>query len=93
MRRKYKVFGRGSIRWLEATNHDGSPNNHILAYMRIWQTQQIMVIHNLSDKPQKFVLNISPEISWIDVFGNAVNYTDKDHSIVMESMQFFWIKL
>jgi maltose alpha-D-glucosyltransferase/alpha-amylase len=92
-RKQYKAFGRGTIRWLDATNHDGSPNPHILAYMRIWQTQQILVIQNLSDIPEKFVLNISPEIAWVDLLGSKVKYTDQDHSIEMKGLDYYWIKL
>jgi maltose alpha-D-glucosyltransferase/alpha-amylase len=93
MRKRYKAFGRGSIQWIGAAVPDGKVNKHILAYIRKWQTQQIFIIQNLSSEIQTFKLNLQPEISWIDMFGNHANYNEKELSLTMKGHEYLWLKL
>lgn len=92
-RKKYKAFGRGSIQWVSATLPNGETNKHILAYIRKWQTQRILIIQNLSSETQTFKLNILPEISWIDMFGTYANYNEKELSLTMKPFEYLWLKL
>ncbi len=92
-RKKYKAFGRGSIFWIDAKNLNGSDNNHVLVYIRKWKSQRILIIQNLSDQTQTFGLNILPEISWIDMFGNKAKYNEKEQAMTMNPFEYLWVKL
>lgn len=53
IRKKYPVFGRGSITFLGAENHS------ILAYIRKSESQTVLVVNNLSQYPQPVELDLS----------------------------------
>ncbi len=93
IRKKHKAFGRGSIFWIDAFNPDKSKNEHILSYIRKWETQRILIIQNLSPVKQTFKMSMLPEISWTDMFGNSVNYDEKDQLITLEGHGYLWMKL
>jgi maltose alpha-D-glucosyltransferase/alpha-amylase len=93
MRKKYKAFGRGSIFWVDALNPDKSKNEHILSYIRKWDTQRILIIQNLSPEKQTFRMSMLPEISWTDMFGNKAQHDEKDQLLSLEGYAYLWIKL
>ena len=93
MRKKYKAFGRGSIFWVDALNPDKTRNDHILAYIRKWEAQRILIIQNLSPGKQTFQMSMLPEISWTDLFGNSVDYNEQDQLITMDGYGYLWMKL
>ncbi|MCF8364659.1 MAG: alpha-glucosidase C-terminal domain-containing protein [Bacteroidales bacterium] len=93
IRKQYKAFGRGSIQWIGAAYPDGKVDKHILAYIRKWSTQRLLIIQNLSSETQTFKLNILPEISWIDMFGNYADYNEKELSLTMKPFEYLWLKL
>ncbi len=93
-KRKYHpTFGRGSIFWLETHQTNGKINDHILAFIRKWQEEGLLILHNLSDKPQTFRLSIQPEINWTDMFGNDVDYNELEQTITMQPLTYYWIKM
>ncbi len=92
-RKKYKAFGRGDILWVDAYDEDNNPDTHILAYIRKWQTQRILVIHNLLGEERKFKLKILAEISWTDMFGKHAVYDDQQQMLTMQAYEYLWIKL
>jgi len=93
IRRKYKTFGRGSIYWLDGLKEDGSINGRILAYIRKYKSQRLMVVQNLSRRSQTFKLKILSEISWFDLFGKQAAYDDKSQTLTMKPYEYLWIRL
>ena len=93
IRKKYKAFGRGDILWVDAYDEDGRPDEHILAYIRKWRTQSILVVQNLLGEERKFKLRILAEISWIDLFGKHAIYDDQQQMLTMQAHEYLWIKL
>ncbi|KYQ93335.1 Alpha amylase family protein [Tieghemostelium lacteum] len=49
-RRKHISFGHGSFKWVN------SENPRVIAYMRICGIDRMLIVHNLSDKPQSATL-------------------------------------
>ena len=92
-RKKYKAFGRGDIFWVDTKNGAGNPNEHILAFIRKWETQRILVIHNLSGESQTFRLSMLPEINWTDVFGTEAKYNELDQMLTIRPWGYLWMKL
>jgi maltose alpha-D-glucosyltransferase / alpha-amylase len=93
LRKQYKAFGRGSLTFIGAAGSDGKVNKHILAYLRKYATRRILVIQNLSSESQTFKMNIQPEISWIDMFGNEGNYDEIKQHLTMKPYEYLWLKL
>ncbi len=93
MRKKYKAFGRGSMFWIGAASADGKTNKQILAYIRKWETQRILIVQNLSPEAQTVKLNIQPEITWIDMFGHHADYNEKHQMLTLKGFEYLWIKL
>lgn len=48
MRKQFKAFGRGSIDFVDVTNHGGEPLDQVLAYFRQTPSEKLLVIQNLS---------------------------------------------
>jgi maltose alpha-D-glucosyltransferase / alpha-amylase len=55
-RQEYPVFGRGGIDWIEITDEQGNHYDEVLAYIRTYGRQQVLVLHNLSDTPVTFII-------------------------------------
>ncbi len=92
-RKKYKAFGRGSIYWVDTRGTDGKSNHHILAFIRKWNAQRMLILHNLSESSQTFRLSMLPEINWTDIFGTEAKYDEKNQMLTMRPFGYLWIKL
>lgn len=57
VRNGMKVFGRGTIEFVDAANADGSKNGKVLAYERKYNDETIIVVQNLSEEPQQVAFN------------------------------------
>jgi maltose alpha-D-glucosyltransferase/alpha-amylase len=44
-----KVFGRGKLQWVEAKTADGSAAGFVLAFKRVYDDEEWLVVHNLSE--------------------------------------------
>jgi len=91
-RKQYTAFGRGSIEWLEVTEKNGLVNNHIMAYIRKWENQKLLIIHNLADQEQTFRLNLLVEIGQHDLFGKKIVFDKKTGEISMKPLDYIWIR-
>ena len=92
-RKQYAAFGRGSIEWLDTKDTAGVPNNHIMAYTRSWNDQKLLILHNLSDKPQTFHLAFEGEPAETDLFGKKIAFDKKTGEMAMKPLDYLWIKL
>jgi maltose alpha-D-glucosyltransferase / alpha-amylase len=93
VRKQHKAFGRGSMTHTGVANPDGKVNKHILAYIRKYENQRILVINNLSSATQTFKIHVQPEISWIDLFGATGDYDEKKQYLTMPPYAYLWLKL
>jgi maltose alpha-D-glucosyltransferase / alpha-amylase len=67
VRKRYPVFGRGSIEFLRPTNEK------ILAYTRSYEKKTVLLVHNLADSTQPVQLDLKRfrGASPIEMFGNT----------------------
>jgi maltose alpha-D-glucosyltransferase/alpha-amylase len=93
VRKQHHAFGRGSLTHTGVAGPDGKVNKHILAYIRKYQNQRILVINNLSSAAQTFKIHVQPEISWIDLFGTPGDYDEKKQYLTMPPYGYLWLKL
>lgn len=91
IRKKYKAFGRGSIKFLKPQNFK------ILAYIREYQDEQILCIVNLAKTAEFFELSLSEfeGKELIEIFGKNVFPKTHHHKYVfiMQPYSFFWFEI
>lgn len=91
VRQSSKVFGNGSIEFLYPANH------RILAYVRHFENETVLVVNNLSSAAQaveldlrRFKGNILIEMAGKNVFPRV---SDLPYLLTLGSYQFFWFRL
>lgn len=91
VRKRYKAFGRGTIKFLKPYNH------RILAYLRQYEGEQILCIVNLAKTAEFFDLDLDEfeGKELIEVFGQKVFPKTQKHKYVfiMEPYSFFWFEI
>jgi maltose alpha-D-glucosyltransferase/alpha-amylase len=86
------AFGRGGIQWLEISDENGARFNQVLSYIRSYGRQQILVLHNLSDKPVTFLLPESMEIEQdYDLLGKEIDLLESIFRL--KPLDYQWILL
>src|SRR5207237_8330484 len=91
IRKRYPVFGRGAIEFLH-------PNNlAVLAYLRCYEGQTILVVNNLSRFVQPVELDLSnfEGSTPIELFGETVfpRITDNPYFLSLGPHTFYWFLL
>jgi maltose alpha-D-glucosyltransferase/alpha-amylase len=91
VRKSTKVFSRGSIEFLRPSNH------RVLAYVRQWDDQKILVVNNLSSSAQAVELdlaqykgNVPIEMSGRNLFPRI---GDLPYLLTMGSYESYWFRL
>jgi len=92
-RKKYNVFGRGNITWIDARKPEGTVNESVMAYIRKWKNQQLLIVQNLSSQPQDCRLKFQPEIVWTDIFGKQGNYNEKTQVLTLKPWEYLWVEV
>src|SRR5262245_54804807 len=91
MRKRYKAFGRGTLEFLYPDNH------RVLAFIRRYQDEVILVIANLSRFVQYAALDLSAfkGTAPIELFGRAQfpNITDSRYVLTLGPHSFYWFLL
>ena len=90
-RNAFKVFSRGSIEFLDLTNH------RVLAYVRCLGTEQVLVVNNLSSSAQAVELNLRSYKGYIpiEMFGRNLfpRIGELPYLLTLGPYQFFWFRL
>lgn len=91
LRKRYKAFGHGSIEFLQPDNRK------ILAFLRRYQGEIILVVANLSHLAQQTVLDLSQFNGWrpVDLFGRIefTPVTDGKYYFTLSPYAFYWFSL
>jgi maltose alpha-D-glucosyltransferase/alpha-amylase len=91
IRKRYPVFGRGTIEFLHPANLA------VLAYLRCDEHQTILVVNNLSRFVQPVELDLSPYLGSapVEVFGETVfpRITEAPYFLSLGPHTFYWFRL
>ena len=91
LRKRYRAFGRGSIEFLQPENRK------ILAFVRRFEAETILVIANLSRYPQPVQLDLSEfkQSNPVELFGGThfPAITDKPYFLTLNPHAAFWFLL
>ena len=90
-RKKYKAFGRGSIKFIKPKN------NKILAYIREYEDEKILCIVNLAKTAEFFELDLSKYRSCklVEIFGHSEfpKIEGEKYVFMMQAHSFFWFEM
>ena len=91
IRRRHKVFGRGSLEFL---SHG---NRRVVAYLRRLQDQIVLIVNNLSRYPQAVELDLSPFAGMIPVEMTGKSafpaIGDRPYAVTLGPHGFYWLDL
>jgi maltose alpha-D-glucosyltransferase/alpha-amylase len=90
MRKRLNMFGRGEMEFLESTNAK------VLAFVRTFEKQRIIVVANLSQFSQATVLNLADykgcDITEVFSQNRFMNVTESDYPITLGPYGYFWFQ-
>jgi maltose alpha-D-glucosyltransferase / alpha-amylase len=90
-RNAFRVFSRGSIEFLNPSNH------RVLAYVRRLGEEKVLVVNNLSSSAQAVELDLQPYKGHIpiEMFGRNLfpRIGDLPYLLTLGPYQFFWFRL
>jgi maltose alpha-D-glucosyltransferase / alpha-amylase len=91
VRKSTKVFSRGSIEFLRPSNH------RVLAYVRQYEDEKILIVNNLSSSAQAVELDLSPHKGSIPIEMSGRNLFprigDLPYLMTMGPYQSYWFRL
>jgi maltose alpha-D-glucosyltransferase / alpha-amylase len=71
-RSRYKCFGRGIIEWVDVKDDSGNKKNEILAFVRQYKEERVLVLNNLSNKDQWIHIPDLPPLLLHDILGQEI---------------------
>ena len=91
VRKSTKVFGAGTIEFLEPANH------RVLAYVRQLQNEKVLIVNNLSSAAQAVELDLRKYKGHvlIEMFGKNIfpRIGDANYLLTLGPHQFFWFRM
>lgn len=91
IRKLYPVFGRGSLKFIKGNNH------HIVAYVREYQGQTVLILNNLSPSAQPVELDLTflAGTTPVEMLGNQ-SFPEiglQPYFFSLSPYSFFWFRL
>jgi maltose alpha-D-glucosyltransferase/alpha-amylase len=91
VRRSSRVFSRGTIAFLTPANH------RVLAYLRTYEREQVLVVNNLAGSVQAVELDLRSLAGLvpIEMFGNSVfpRIGELPYLLTLGPYDFYWFRL
>ena len=91
IRKKYPVFGRGSLKFVACENR------RVVAYLRQTEEQVVLIVNNLSACGQPALLDLRTFVGMVptELFGNTEfpPIRDEPYHLSMSPHSFFWFRL
>jgi maltose alpha-D-glucosyltransferase/alpha-amylase len=91
LRKQYKAFGRGTLEFLQTSNH------RVAAFVRRYEEETILVIANLSRFAQPVTLNLTEfhELTPVEMFGRTdfPCITDSPYTLTLGPSSFYWFSM
>ncbi len=87
IRKQHPAFGRGTFAWLDAGT------NAVAAYRRAYERDRVVLVHNLSDRPQPIELAV-PSEGWMDLHTESrikPKPAGESQHVLLEPYQFLWL--
>lgn len=98
-RKQRSAFGRGDIKWRQATDLNGEPLDEILVYERAYKNERILVVQNLSPETRKVNIPdiISTDSYWLEnaeeLLGQEIITDGSGNTFNLPPYGYYWILL
>jgi maltose alpha-D-glucosyltransferase/alpha-amylase len=91
VRKTSRVFGRGTVRFFDPRNH------RVLAFLREWEDEKVLVVANFASTPQVGELELSSLEGAvpIEMFGGSIfpRIGVQPYMFTLSPYAFFWLRL
>jgi maltose alpha-D-glucosyltransferase/alpha-amylase len=91
VRNAFRVFSRGTIQFLNPSNH------RVLAYVRQFEGETVLVVNNLSNSAQAVELDVQRYKGFvpIEMFGRNLfpRFGNLPYLLTLGPYQFYWFQL
>jgi maltose alpha-D-glucosyltransferase/alpha-amylase len=91
LRKRFKAFGRGNVEFLQPENRQ------VLAFLRRYDQETILVVANLSHLAQQIKLDLAQFTGWrpVDLFGRTqfAPISDSGYYFTLSPYGFYWFSL
>jgi maltose alpha-D-glucosyltransferase/alpha-amylase len=91
-RNKTKVFGRGKLQWLDAETPDGPAAGFVLAFKRVYDDEDWLVVHNLTGNEQIVIIPQLDNVKAFDVLSDT-NLVFHSGKIILPPYAYRWFKI
>jgi len=88
-RKDYKVFGRGSLTFIDINDSQNNTATNVLAYIREYENEKVLVINNLSSK-KIYIKNPLINNSLAVLFPNGFTMDESTDTMIFEAKGFAW---
>ncbi|MCB2220077.1 MAG: alpha-glucosidase C-terminal domain-containing protein [Bacteroidetes bacterium] len=92
-RKNYQCFGRGDITWIEVADANDQPATAIMAYVRSYQNEKVLVVQNLSEQEFWVKSPIFKNMSFNDLLGKAIVRGKEPGYLMLKPLEYLWIRL
>jgi len=89
IRNRFKVFGRGDLHFMDVYDSANRPVDAVLAYIRQFESEKLLIVQNLSDKLLNVHLDQSKETAHDLILKAKLNFS----ALELQPYQYFWINL
>ncbi len=93
IRKEFKCFGRGKMEWLEVTDTDEQTVSGVMAYIRSYENEKVLIVQNLSDKEFWVKSPHFKNMNFNDLLGKAIIRGKEPGFLMLKPLEYLWIKL
>ncbi len=91
-RKQHKAFGRGSTEFLDLQDDTGAPTSELIAYVREYGGETLLIINNLTDKTKAIKRPLANK-DFMLLFEQGFSVNDHDETLVFEAHGIAWLRL
>jgi maltose alpha-D-glucosyltransferase / alpha-amylase len=92
-RSRFKCFGRGSIQWVDVNDRTGNEKDEILAFVRQFKEEKVLVLNNLSDKEQWIQIPDMGKSAFKEILGQQIVTGKEKGHLQLKGYGYLWVRV
>lgn len=92
VRKQLRCFGRGDIRWLKISDWNGTETSHVLAYIRSYENEKVLILQNLINERSPIILETEFQ-GGRDLLRQKILQGNNPAKLILEPYQYIWMDL
>lgn len=94
IRSNFRCFGRGEMLWQSVIGPDGSKPEHVMACIRFYLNERVLVIHNLSGEETIILLpEVMPGMVSEDLLGRHTAGGHDENTLILLPYGYHWFQI